>query len=418
MPEMVMPESITRAPILLLTGAGASVPLGRYTTLEFWRQFQAKLYKLPPGTPEQARQLALQLAVWGAPAETDIEKVLSHLQRNATDANRLRTDSFFMQMVLNNYPDSLAQYEGANERIRDMVQDEVIAHYSTVDADEAATLYKPLIVDFKSWFQTIPHIGGTIPFFTLNYDRAVEAAASGLDVRCVDGLGDQRGATERRWSRARFERYEEGNREATVVLVKLHGSVRWGWQGDIGGDIVELSAGVGRDPGHLKHVVLYPTELPKPLYVEPFRTGYRIFRECLNHAYVLFVIGCSLRDQEIRTSISDAMDDNTQLHVVLLGPEANHQKTADDLGLDPKRTAGVRKPFEIPIQPGSDKEFMACLRGFAQTASGVGPENNADRLFRYGMTYDTWPWPSRQQLDAILSQTPSSRLRHRFGARS
>jgi hypothetical protein len=417
MREMVIPESITRAPILLLTGAGASVPLGRYTTLEFWRQFQTKLYRLPPDIPTEAKQLAQQLAIWGAAADTDIEKVLSLLQRNAADAERLRGDSFFMQSVLNNYPDSIARYEAANRRMRDMVQDEVIAHYSTVDADQAAALYKPLIADFKSWFQTIPHVGGTIPFFTLNYDRAVEAAASGLDVRCVDGLGDQRGATERRWSRARFERYEEGNHGATVVLVKLHGSVRWGWQGDIGGNIVELSAGVGRDPGNLKHVVLYPTELPKPMYVEPFRTGYRIFRECLNHACILFVIGCSLRDQEIRTSISDAMDDNTELHVVVLGPEANHQKTADDLGLDPKRVAGVRKPFETLVQADAEKEFMACLRGFAQTACGVGPENNADRLFRYGRTYDRWPWPSRKELDAVLSSASSSRLRHRFGQR-
>jgi hypothetical protein len=417
MPDMVIPESISRAPILLLTGAGASVPLGRYTTLEFWRQFQAKLYGLPPEIPEEAKQLAQQLAVWGAPATTDIENVLSLLQRNSADAERLRRDSFFMQSVLNNYADSMVRYESANELIRDMVQDEVISHYSTVDADEAAALYEPLIVDFRSWFQTIPHIGRTIPFFTLNYDRAVEAAASRLDVRCVDGLGEQRGATERRWNRERFERYEEGDQEITVVLVKLHGSVRWGWRGDIGGDIVELSAGVGRDPGHFKHVVLYPTELPKPMYVEPFRTGYRIFRECLNHALVLFVIGCSLRDQEIRTSISDAMDDNTELHVVVLGPDADHQKTADDLALDARRIAGVRAIFGTPVQTGSDKELMACLRGFAQTASGVGKANNADRLFRYGTTYDGWPWPSRQQLDAVLSQTSSSRLRHRFGQR-
>jgi len=393
--------------------------LGRYTTLQFWDYIKAMLYRQLQGSDDRDyTALVQQLVIWGAPAMTDIEKVLSLLQRNASDADRFAGDPFFLKSVIGSNERAITQYKAANERIRDLIQDEVISHYSTVDAEQAANLYKPLLADFKSWFNSIPRAGHTIPLFTLNYDRAVEAAASRLNVPYVDGLGDQQGATERRWSRAKFEQYREASETTAVVLVKLHGSVRWGWHGDVGGAIVELSAGVGRDPGAFRHVVLYPTELPKPLYVEPFRTAYRIFRECLNHACVLVVVGCSLRDLEIRTSISDAMDDNPNLHVVVLGPEADHQMTAGELGLDVARLAAVRKPFELPVQPQSDKEFMACVRGFAQTACGVGPENNADRLFRYGKTYEDWPWPSREKLDAVLSKTPSSRLQHRFGRRS
>src|SRR5712692_4399905 len=101
MPEMVMPESITRAPILFLTGAGASVPLGRYTTLQFWDYIKAMLYRQLQGSDDRDyTALVQQLVIWGAPAMTDIEKVLSLLQRNASDADRFAGDPFFLKSVI------------------------------------------------------------------------------------------------------------------------------------------------------------------------------------------------------------------------------------------------------------------------------------------------------------------------------
>jgi SIR2-like domain len=272
---------------------------------------------------------------------------------------------------------------------RDLIYDEVIAQYSAVDVSKAASLYEDLFVRFKAWFSEIAGIGTTIPFFTLNYDVAVETAISKLPVRLVDGLRPSRGAVERRWSPRAFADYKENGNRLAVVLMKLHGSVRWGLRSGAGDGrrvIVELALHVGRDPGIHKHVVLYPTEMAKPIHLEPFRTLYRIFRESLNHASVLFVIGCSLRDQEIRTSISDAMDDNRRLHLVLIGPEADHATTAQSLELDRTRVAATKVRFELS----AGSTFMGMLRGFAQSASGI-TVSDAPRTYRFDVTYKTWP---------------------------
>jgi hypothetical protein len=147
--------------------------------------------------------------------------------------------------------------------------------------------------------------------------------------------------------------------------------VRWGRNAD--NRVVQLPSGLSYNPGDLRQVLLYPSDQLKPMHIDPFWTMYRMFRHCLNNAYLLVVIGCSLRDQEIQTAVSDVMDDNDKVRLLLFGPEANHEVLASDLRLDPRRVAAVQRHFEVadPNQP--ENEFMGCIRGFAQTAVGVGP---------------------------------------------
>ena len=185
----------------------------------------------------------------------------------------------------------------------------------------------------------------------------------------------------------------ESSDGTTVILVKLHGSVRWGRRslGEIAGKpndvIVELPHFVGRNPGKHLHAVLYPSESPKPTAAEPFRTGYRIFRHCLNHARILIVIGCSLRDPEVRSAISDAADDNPHLRLLLFGPEAKHDATAVDLGIDAGRVAAVRGRFETTDYVEGKSAFMGCLRGYS--ASACADEGDpVKQSFRFGVTRD------------------------------
>jgi len=109
------------------------------------------------------------------------------------------------------------------------------------------------------------------------------------------------------------------------------------------------------------------------------------------------------------------MDDNRKLHLLNFGPEADHALLATDLRLDSSRVAAVKRRFEIQDPNQAENEFMGCVRGFAQTAAGIGTELGADRVFRFGKTYDGWPWPSNDQLRRMV---PTGRLRHRFGQRS
>ena len=395
---MNVPDSITKAPVIFLTGAGASAPLGLHPTREFLEYFKdTPLRKLSQGASREVAEVALQTEILATEKGMDIERILSRVESTIQAVEHLTADSFVAKTVLGASGSHLTSYKMALEVVRELIYDEVISEYSRVDVDRAAELYRDLFVDYRKWLGGIPRVGTTVPLFTLNYDIAVEVAASQLGVRLVDGLREVRGAPERRWSAKAFEDYHEDAEALTVILLKLHGSVRWGRQKTGSGAIVELPVHVGRDPGEYRHVVLYPSELTKPMHLEPFRTPYRIFRECLNSATVLFVVGCSLRDQEIRTSISDGMDDNPSLHLVLIGPESDHVRTATELQLDASRVSAVGVRFGESLAGQSGNAFMGLLRGFADSAVGGG-SSNAEMTFRYNSTYPTWPWqPSAQR---------------------
>jgi hypothetical protein len=102
---------------------------------------------------------------------------------------------------------------------------------------------------------------------------------------------------------------------------------------------------------------------------------------------VLFVIGCSLRDREIQIAISDGMDDNRNLHLVVIDPIADHAQLAKRLELDSKRLAVIRQKFDIPSGPKGYNFLMGGMRGFAQNAVG-SPDA---RIYEFSSTYDAWP---------------------------
>jgi hypothetical protein len=409
--EVKIPDSIGKAPLIFLTGAGASVPLGCLTSKQFVKHFlkSSAIQRL-----DRRDKTILTFTNWlrgqaeRADVDVDIEMILQLLEANAANGERLRTDQIFARMVLNGQTKPLEQFIGLNQELRDALYSEIIEHFSSIDSDRAGELYRPFFVQFKDWFGQIPGVGPTVPFFTLNYDTAVEGAAAALDVRLIDGLGPMRGAVERRWSRSWFESYEEQPGQTAVVLFKLHGSVRWGWTHSGEREIIsELPPMVGRDPGAFKHAVLYPTLGPKPVQKEPFRTGYRFLRACLGNAKVLFVIGCSLRDGEIQEALSDATDDNQQLRIVALSPDADHNHVAQLAGCDPSRVVAVRREFTAPPagSPG-DIDMMGSLRGYGYYASG---DEQYARSFPFGMTLDDWP--SVQHRDAIQRAIPPFRPR-------
>lgn len=408
---MRIPDSIGKAPLIFLTGAGASVPLGCLTSKQFVKHFlQSEAIQRLDGRDRTILQFTnwLRGQAERADVDVDIEMILQLLEANAANAERLRTDQVFVRMVLNGQTKALEQFIGLNQELRDALYSEIIEHFSSIDSDRAGELYRPFFVQFLDWFGQVPGVGPTVPFFTLNYDTAVEGAAAALDIRLVDGLGPMHSAVERRWSRSWFESYEEKQSVPSVVLFKLHGSVRWGWSTVAKREVIsELSPRVGRDPGIYKHAVLYPTLGPKPVREEPFRTGYRFLRTCLGNARVLFVIGCSLRDSEIQEAISDAMDDNKELHIVSVAPDADHNRVARLTECDPSRVVAVQQEFTFPPSgsPGAI-DMMGSLRGYAYYASG---DEQYARSFPFGLTLADWP--SAQHRDAIQRAIPPFRPR-------
>ncbi|MCU1490465.1 MAG: hypothetical protein JWM85_1870 [Acidimicrobiaceae bacterium] len=184
---------------------------------------------------------------------------------------------------------TLQELSGWARLVVEAIYDEVIACYGTVDASEAGALYRGFL-GVLGQFDVADPIR-TIPFFTLNYDIAVEQAAYELDLRLVDGFSV--GKPDRRWTPKSYEDYVEDSETPTVVLVKLHGSVRLGRRDS--GELIELPIGSYRDPAPHHHALLYPSLGPKALGEEPFRTNYSILRSCLMHAELCVVIGTTLR---------------------------------------------------------------------------------------------------------------------------
>lgn len=182
---------------------------------------------------------------------------------------------------------------------------------SRVDPSKAAKLY-------HAFFALLSELVGSrtqIDMFTTNYDRAVETSyeyegESYVRFELIRGF--------KRSARARAPRfdaadYRRGSRNGlTVRLFKLHGSLDWRREGDT---VVEVAADeyVGRN------AVIYP--LRKPLLEEPFKSLFELYEKRVAKAKICVVIGSSLRDDHIRRVLVDRVRESA-LHVVLVDPQA------------------------------------------------------------------------------------------------
>jgi hypothetical protein len=344
--------------------------------------------------PEQADAVLFLRNVIGVVQKQglDVEDVLATLEKRAAFLDYLMADPEFQRDVLLGGVQQALRYRARDVAARDFIYDRVIQHYGAIDAKKAADLYRGLFAHIDTW--TEQAAGGvlrTLPFFTLNYDRAVEAACSALGVPCVDGIAPVQGETERRWVRTTFHMYHEDPTHLSVVLVKLHGSVRLGRRAmaryGLGEDeLVELPEGLQRDPQPYSHAVIYPTRNPKELTDEPFYTQYRVFNSCLQRAALLVVIGSSLRDPDVLIALRTALEDNARLRVLIVDPAANHIEVAGRIHVSPDVIAVERRLFAVEdaatIKRGASA-FMATIRGYLAVAVGTSDMHSA---FRFGTT--------------------------------
>jgi hypothetical protein len=344
---MNLPPALSHTPIVFLTGAGASVPLGLPATKGFLSTFRDQVTNTWSQDSPSGYLGFVQDRL--SHPDGDIEAVLGSLEQESNWCDILAADLPFVQEVLGGDRSRLLGFKTKIDKLREAIYDEVVRIYGNVDPIKAESLYKGLVGSYMLYFR--PLCGGrpTLPFFTLNYDTAVEEAASLLGIRCVDGIRQMAGTSFRRWTADAYADYEPSpEEEVCIVLVKLHGSVRLVERSTVNGPLfVEVPTGLARDPAPNKHVVLYPSLLPKPITTEPFRTGYRLFRASLSNSntYCLVIIGCSFRDLELNTIVRDALDDNDHLKLVVLDPGLDHETVAQRIGCTPERVHVIQQPF-------------------------------------------------------------------------
>jgi SIR2-like domain len=396
---MNRPEALADTPIVFLTGAGASIPLGLPATKQFLAQFRESLSPawLSEGGPDFGPFVWARLAN----ADSDIEEVLGSLEEKCQAITLLLQDRLFVQNALGGNPAILANYLQMANRLSEAIYDAVIRIYGDIDEALAEALYAGLLGHYMKFFRHLCGGRPTVPFFTLNYDTAVEAATAGLGIPRTDGIMELPRATERRWSPTAYTSYSPPAREEndldriSVVLVKLHGSVRLLRRDDPSGPtFIEAPRGLARNPVPHTHVVIYPSLLPKPTANEPFRTGYRLLRAVLTstNTYCLVVIGCSFRDTEVNEVLRDALDDNANLRLVAVDPALDHRDVARSLKCEPRRIRVLSMPFapETPdeLAQGKGGVLLDDLRYWVGQAVGELPQDP-----EFGGTYG----PRRRQ---------------------
>lgn len=329
------------------------MPLGLPATKQFLAQFRDSLSAawLKEGPPDFASFVAVRLAN----TESDIEEVLGSLEEECQAIKLLLQDHTFVQQALSGNPSLLVNYYQMADRLVEAIYDKVIQIYGNVDQARTEALYAGLLGNYMAFFRHLCGGRPTVPFFTLNYDTAIEDATSRMGIPRTDGILELPGVTGRRWSSTAYTSYAAPPRDENdlerihVVLVKLHGSVRLLRRDDPSGPIfIEAPPGLARNPPPHTHVVIYPSLLPKPTTSEPFRSGYRLLRELLTstNTYCLVVIGFSFRDTEVTQVLRDALDDNSNLRLVVVDPALDHREVARTLHCDQQRIRVLRVPFD------------------------------------------------------------------------
>ena len=325
-----MNEAISTAPVIFLTGAGASASLGLHTTARFVGEFEgvfdhnsvASMKSICPRDPDMAGE------------EPDFEVLLSHAKRCIEAFSVLKVDPFCLPIVGEDYdvPPLSTMVERIHfyERFVEEGCNAVIKYYGEVDGAEATELYKPLLIaTFGNGNRSGRVIDTlTVPIFTLNYDPAIERACENLEgeVRVVDGFSREINSV---WSRDRFDNYKE-KKLPTVVLFKLHGSADWCRDAE---EKIHKRPGLYRDPPPMKHSVLYPLLDQKGWNEEPFRTGFEYLESCLERAQKVVVMGTSLRDPEIRRLLGSAFRKRNKLSLYYVSLDKNADWVAEKLDI-------------------------------------------------------------------------------------
>jgi hypothetical protein len=345
------------APWILLTGAGASVPLGKDTTASFVARCRASLVGQDMGLFERIVEGIEAKQVENV---VDIEIILDHLFALRRAVETLRTDSdirawlatpgalFGMSTGVVPRNTDIEFILQEREALREKLLDLVVDHYCDVDSRKAAHLYGPLF--------NLAH--QEVPFFTLNYDSAIESAIGPdrLDLDLIDGFSQGAQPT---WSAENFRNFRASpSGKTSIVLFKLHGSTTWGRRE---GQIVRLPPNLARNPSPYEHVIMYPSQTKLGIEGEPFGTAYGYLKECLSRTGTCVVIGTSFRDQEIVSVLADSLKRSRNLRLVVVDPEASASNIARKLGCSLEQVVPVKGRFgESDVQ----SQIEAAIRGY------------------------------------------------------
>lgn len=309
--------------IVLLTGAGASKPLGlpvmkEFLPEDFWHM------------GDTWRQAVAYLAYQWARANTGIHDfeyiyTLAHVLSDVTIDDPLAFGMTRQAPTIVNLPGGSnlqLNVDAVRSGARDLREGlRVHVHTQLADFDKAAQIYgkflSPLLERLGS--------SATVPIFTTNYDRIVEsiwqwgkhtnAFAQPTVFRrgFVTKDAYQPGFV---WDPSDYDKpAPEG--DATIKLYKLHGSLHWRV---FAGGVVETEA---NEYAADRSIVIYPLRGTKLHLSEPFTTLFRFWRASVSTCTDCLIVGSSLRDPQIVEPMVQAVNQSSRLRLWIIDPDAD-----------------------------------------------------------------------------------------------
>ncbi len=271
----------------LLTGAGASRPLGYPTTIEF--------FPSDAGGPSSE---ILQLLKQEAGNPLDVEEALAILQP-IIDFSETRAGHF---LKLKRPGDWWEQIESFTTYTRERCFE---LYGTQPDPAQVRELYEPLL-------RTVSADKQPVALFTTNYDPVTDelmGLAQLLRFPTYDGF-DRTGW----WHPSGY-----GASESGLDIYRLHGSMSWVMQGNR----IKNTRDYSLRRGKTEHLLIYPGYKGDPASGahDVYAYAHKAFRDTLLASDVLIAIGFSFRDEHINQAVANALKKNDKLRLVILNPE-------------------------------------------------------------------------------------------------
>lgn len=319
--------------LMILSGAGASIPVGIPGMVGMADQFRRDL---PKGS--DARKGYDLLREFGA--GSDLEELLE-LANDISDFSDSELDEFVDSCVgrgqkktarLRDYHRQrnlvIARVEAFREELLDWLKRACLDY----NKEDAYHIYADLVA-------TIADKG--IPVFTTNYDGVWEHVANNQGIPVVDNFVEE--DARQFWDES-LEAYQaEGLR-----VVKLHGSVYWHASKDGRIEKLDPPSSVNSDGHPVERLVIVPTRF-KDIYQRNYFPLYTNFLRTLGQARALVVLGHSLRDEYLSAAIRDRLREEN-FHLILVDPSIEIQS---DL------VSGASKPKEQLVHVKTGAEQLA-----------------------------------------------------------
>jgi hypothetical protein len=279
--------------IVVLTGAGASIPVGIPGMVAMVRAFKDSLSRSDP-----VRRSYQEIVAAGVP--DDLEEVLQFCNRlTELEASQIR--AILQDAAAPRGGSALATFERrldekigeARELRSSLIRwiGEVCLRFNREDAISIYADILPLIAQLQ------------IPVFTTNYDGVFDYVAETLKMPVADNFKiNDRG-------RRFWDPTHESFSNAGLKLIKMHGSIYWhATAGNVSIEKLIQPAPLNAEGEAVTQLLIFPTRF-KDIYQQNYFPLYTAFTRTLGNASILVLIGHSLRDEYLHAAVRERLKD-------------------------------------------------------------------------------------------------------------